>query len=125
MSGSTTLKKITNRAKQIRRAHPNTSWISAVKKAGAEYRGGKKTRSTTKKRKPAAKPKRVGSSKKRSTPAAISGFSTAQLRSHLKREYKNKLAWGLLAVDSATKVNAKKKARKRVANIKKNLKALQ
>jgi hypothetical protein len=36
------LKKITTRAKQIRRAHPGTSWKGAVKKAGAEYRSGKK-----------------------------------------------------------------------------------
>jgi hypothetical protein len=37
------LKKITTRAKQIRKAHPGTSWKGAVKKAGAEYRAGKKT----------------------------------------------------------------------------------
>jgi hypothetical protein len=35
------LKKITTRAKQIRRAHPGKSWKSAVKQAGAEYRGAK------------------------------------------------------------------------------------
>jgi hypothetical protein len=37
---STTLKKITARAKHIRRIHGGT-WKAAVKKAGAEYRAGK------------------------------------------------------------------------------------
>lgn len=43
------LKKITDRAKQIRRAHPNTKWISAVKKASEEIRTGKKVGSVKKK----------------------------------------------------------------------------
>jgi hypothetical protein len=37
------LKKITTRAKQIRKKQPGKSWKSAVKQAGAEYRAGKKT----------------------------------------------------------------------------------
>jgi hypothetical protein len=39
---SNALKKITTRAKQIRKKHPNQSWKSAVKEAGREYRSGKK-----------------------------------------------------------------------------------
>lgn len=35
------LKKITAEAKRIRKAHPKTSWRSAVKKAGAKFRSGK------------------------------------------------------------------------------------
>jgi hypothetical protein len=49
---SNALKKITTRAKQIRKAHPGTSWKGAVKKAGAEYRAGKKPA----KRKKASRP---------------------------------------------------------------------
>jgi|SRR5882672_3278759 len=57
---TTTLKKITTRAKQIRKKQPGISWRSAVKKAGAEYRGGKirKTRKARKTR-PARKKKAV------------------------------------------------------------------
>jgi hypothetical protein len=40
--GSAILKAITTRAKQMRKKQPGMSWLSAVKKAGAEYRSGKK-----------------------------------------------------------------------------------
>lgn len=36
-----TLKKITTRAKSIRKAHPGKSWKTAVKEAGREFRAGK------------------------------------------------------------------------------------
>ena len=35
------LKKITDAAKKIRKAHPATSWRSAIKQAGVKYRTGK------------------------------------------------------------------------------------
>jgi len=38
------LKKITTRAKQLRKKQPGISWKSAIKKAGAEYRTGKKSK---------------------------------------------------------------------------------
>lgn len=38
---NTALKKITTRAKAIRRAHPGKAWKTAVKEAGREYRSGK------------------------------------------------------------------------------------
>jgi len=37
---SNALKKITTRAKQIRKLHPGMAWKSAIKKAGVEYRAG-------------------------------------------------------------------------------------
>jgi hypothetical protein len=39
--GSAALKKITTRAKQIRRKRPGMKWKTAIKEAGAEYRGGR------------------------------------------------------------------------------------
>lgn len=124
---ATALKKITTRAKAIRRAHPNMTWMSAVKKASAEYRGSGGKKKSPKKKKPGKK--RIGSNHAaRSTqkqPASIAGLSTSQLRTHLKKAYREKLAWGLLSVESANKVKTKKAARKRVAVIKKQLKALQ
>lgn len=39
---TTTLQKITARAKQIRRKKPNMKWVSAVKEASREYNSGKK-----------------------------------------------------------------------------------
>lgn len=66
-NGSSTLKKITARAKQIRKGSKTITWKTAVKKAGAEYRAGKisgkksavkkvskKVSKVSKKRKPAA-----------------------------------------------------------------------
>lgn len=52
---SNTLKKITARAKQLYKK--GGTWRGAIKKAGAEYRGGKKM-SGTKKRKRAKTPKK-------------------------------------------------------------------
>lgn len=47
------LKKITTRAKQLKKRNPGKKWKTLVKQAGAEYRSGKLK--TTRKRKPAAK----------------------------------------------------------------------
>jgi hypothetical protein len=57
------IKKITNRAKEIRRKHPAMAWLSAVKEAGREYRSGKKKpahkkKSAVKRRTPKSTPKR-------------------------------------------------------------------
>lgn len=46
---SNALKKITTRAKQLRKKHPNSKWTSLIKKAGAEYRNGKLGSATRKK----------------------------------------------------------------------------
>jgi|SRR5882672_1542842 len=61
-----TLKKITIRAKQLRKKRPGISWKSAVKSAGLEYRQGKigktrKTRRIAPKKKKTTKRKRMGS----------------------------------------------------------------
>jgi hypothetical protein len=36
--GAGALKKITSRAKEIRKAHPSIEWKNAIKQASAEYR---------------------------------------------------------------------------------------
>jgi len=53
MKGATILKKISARAKQLKKRHPGAKHSSLMKKAGAEYRAGK----LKKKRKPAARKK--------------------------------------------------------------------
>jgi hypothetical protein len=55
MAGSAVLRKITTRAKHIRRLHGGT-WKAAIKKAGAEYRGGRKMSGT---RKQKSRPKKA------------------------------------------------------------------
>lgn len=60
-----TLKKITARAKAIRRAHPKKTWRQAVKSAGAEYRTGKKVGRVKRTRKVKYKRPVVRKSKKR------------------------------------------------------------
>ena len=49
MAASAVLRKITTRAKHIRRLHGG-SWKAAIKKAGAEYRGGRKMSGTRKRK---------------------------------------------------------------------------
>jgi hypothetical protein len=60
------LKKITTRAKQIRKKQPGKSWKSAVKQAGAEYRAGNKKPVRKKRAKAVGKaPKAVAKRKSR------------------------------------------------------------
>ena len=71
---SNTLKKITTRAKQI--YAKGGTWKGAIKKAGAEYRGGK--RSSTKKRR-SVKRKRVTTRRRKVAavwPAAVAGSAS-------------------------------------------------
>jgi len=53
---SNALKKITTRAKQLKRSHPNAKWTSLIKQAGAEYRRGHKSTPKRKKRKIGGEP---------------------------------------------------------------------
>ena|ERR1700679_927757 len=75
------LKKITTRAKQIRKKQPGKSWKSAVKQAGAEYRAGKKA--------PARK-RSGGGAKKRKARVGTVKRSTAKRKSRVgtKPKYK-------------------------------------
>lgn len=63
MALGSALKKITTRAKQIRKKAPGKSWKSAIKQAGSEYRGGK-----LKKRRKVSKVGAVKKTKRRSAP---------------------------------------------------------
>lgn len=56
---STTLEKITTRAKSIRRGKPGMSWKSAVKKAGLEYRQGRIGKAKKKRSAPKKKRKKI------------------------------------------------------------------
>ena len=127
------LKKITTRAKAIRKSHPGVSWKSAVKKAGAEYRTGKIS-GVKKKKKPARKKasrkvagrssrKAVGKVGYRRTDGAVIG-SIAGHKKALRHAIEEKLAWKLLAISSAKKVRTKKKLQKTAAQYKKDLRAL-
>jgi hypothetical protein len=82
---SSALKKITDKAKQLRRSSPGMSWKSAIKKAGASYRAGKlgsvkKRVKKLGKRKVVHRKKRVVHRKKR-----ISGIKRSSSRLNRKR----------------------------------------
>ena len=129
MSGSTTLKKITAEAKRIRKKSPGMKWLSAVKQAGAKYRGGKlggKKKAT--KRRPVA---RKGSSKrsaprKRAAPrvARRPSGSVASHISEVKKLLKERLGRALVAKDQAKGIRNKKLKGKTVAAIKAQLRKL-
>jgi hypothetical protein len=127
------LKKITTRAKHIRRIHGGT-WKAAVKKAGAEYRSGKihgtKKRTPKKTPKKTARRKRIGGTLSasgssgiqgvRSTfaAAAIGGLTTAQHIAHAKKKIVNDIAAAEARKFQAKTKTAKRKISKKIAEAK-------
>lgn len=132
---TTTLKKITGRAKAIYKK--GGTWQGAIKKAGAEYRSGKIS-GVKKKKKAPAKRKRVGAVKrkaaprkrvgapprKRSRPATRAIGSVASHTAAAARLVKEQLAWNLLNITQAKKKTVKRKLQKKSAVLKRKLKAL-
>jgi hypothetical protein len=121
---TTALDKCRRRAKQIQ-GKTGKSYQQALKQAGREYREGKVS-GTKKKRK---SPKRVGSAPKykvyhevrkvgkltyKGGEFKIGALTIPQAR----QEVRQKLAWELLAKDSAKNVKARKEAAKKVKALK-------
>ncbi len=121
---STALQKITTRAKQMKRTHPNTAWVTLVKKASAEYRGGSLGKAKAKSR-PA---KRKSKSKRHSTgspvAAAAVGSPSTSMSFH-KREMKKALEHALASqtvrLFNAKKVRYKRAIAKEIAQTKREL----
>lgn len=98
---TSTLKKITDRAKSIRRAHPGKKWLTAVKEAGREFRTGKlkpKKRARPKKH---SKPKkhrtrRVGGGLRPNNPGLLPREMVARTRArvgaHRRKPKKRRVA---------------------------------
>jgi hypothetical protein len=124
---STTLQKITTRAKQIRKGHPNMEWKTAVKKAGAEYRGGKISGT-------GARKKARGSSARKKSPGrrigAVPSGSTgssdtaAGLESMLKKKLNEQLGWLLVQQRTAPTKTARKKLAPKIRELTSKIKAL-
>lgn len=70
---SSVLKKITAEAKRIRKKNPRISWKSAVKQAGAKYRGTVKKKTVRKK----SVAKKAAPKKKAATRRKVSGYTSA------------------------------------------------
>ena len=138
MNNATRLKKMNKRAREIQ-ARTGCKYSVAQKKAGAEMRGAKvsgTTRTAPRKRKPAKK-RAVGSTRTNSAPRrsasrpaarpskkrTISG-TVAQTKSKLKKQLEEKLAWQLLARESAHRVRDRRKKGKAIAETKKELRAI-
>jgi len=133
---TTTLKKITGRAKAIYKK--GGTWKGAIKKAGAEYRAGKIS-GVKKKRKP-AKRKRVGAVKRKSAPRKRVGTAPRKRKTPAPRKravgsvashtaaaarlVKEQLAWNLLNISQAKKKVVKRKLQKKSAVLKRKLRAL-
>jgi hypothetical protein len=130
---SSALKWITTRAKQIYKK--GGTWKTAIKKAGAEYRSGKKVSGTKKKRKPAKRRAAVRRVKKlhraegkaikqlrgvRSTfaAAALGRVTTSQLISSAKEKIGMEIGRAEVSKFRAAKKSAKKKIAKRIAALK-------
>lgn len=127
---SNTLKKITTRAKQIRRSHPGKSWKAAVKQAGAEYRSGKKI--GAKKRSPLKGRKhshygKVKSHRRRVNAVKPSevNVSIGSLKSQIKKKLELRLANQLLRRETASSYKTWNHARKAVQDTKQQLRKFQ
>jgi hypothetical protein len=114
------LKKITTRAKQIRKSHPGITWKSAVKRAGAEYRAGKKSPSRTKPKKSrsARAPKKrltpiIGKKKTGAGPSPVTA---------VKAGLKERLGRLLLRKELATTKRDKRKIQKEISVARRRLK---
>jgi hypothetical protein len=131
------LKAITTKAKQIRKAHPNMKWTSAIKEASRLLRGkkiGAKRKSAPKKR------RRVGAVKKtsarKSAVRRVKEYHAAEGRAmkslgsisttkrHLKNQIEEKLAWGMLQQHTAKTKRMKRKIGKKLVNYKRELRSL-
>lgn len=121
---SNTLQKITTRAKQIRKAHPSMKWSSAVKKAGAEYRGGKI--SGTRKKKSAGSAPRKKSPGRRigAVPSGAGGETVAALEAQIKKKLNEQLGWLLVQQRTAPTKTARKKLSPKIREITNKLRAL-
>lgn len=141
------LKKITDRARQLKRKHPNTAWVSLVKKAGAEYRSGslgatkkkstRQTGSSNRKKDKVWKAKAPGKRKSASgktyyerrknrsdKPGSLTGVSTSSLKSALKGKLVQSLGKQLLSKELATTKRDKKSYAKKITEIKRDLRKL-
>jgi hypothetical protein len=135
------LKKITTRAKQLQKKHPNSKWVSLVKKAGAEYRAGKlgaavgarkkktaRKKVTHKRRKISGVTKRARLIKTAKKSHAIEGRALEQLaslgavKSQAKKIIGSKLAGALMRREMAGTKTAKRKAAKVVGALKRDYK---
>lgn len=141
------LKKITTRARQLQKKHPNTAWKNLIKKAGAEYRSGslgavkkksaRQTGSSNRKRDSEIKAKRPGKRKSASgktyyerrknrsdKPGSLTGVSTASLLSALKGKLVQNLGKQLLSREMATTKRDKKAFGKKITEIKRDIRKL-
>lgn len=120
---ATALKKITTRAKQIRKKHPGKSWKAAIKQAGAEYRGGKIS-GVRKKRVARKSPKKTA---RKRTARKVSGMPVMPSGSSIvaaRRETKEKLGWAMATQATAKTKREKKAMGVKIAELKKKYKAL-
>lgn len=115
------------RAKEIQ-ARTGCSYKAAQKKAGAEMRGAKVSGTPKRRKKKVGakykvyhEVKRIGTAKRK--PGGTVG-SIAHTKSHLKKQLEEKLAWQLLARESATRVRDRKKKTKLITETKKELRAI-
>lgn len=133
------LKKITDRAKKIRRASPNMKWSSAIKQAGRDYRAGKlgaiKILETGEKK--SAKPKkiyaanrkangtyrkftRIAGVKKRSPKVTVrkESISIGEAKSVIKNSLNDKYKWYQLNLLHCKTKTAKRKIQRKINELK-------
>jgi hypothetical protein len=123
---SNALSKITTRAKQIRKAHPAMAWSAAIKKAGVEYRGGKISGTSKKKKRAVGSTKRKKSPGRKigAVPSAGSGESMAGLEGQLKRKMNEQLGWLLVQQRTAPTKTARKKLAPKIRELTTKIRAL-
>lgn len=120
---ASTLEKITTRAKQLRKKSPGKKWMTCVKEASREYRGGKISGT---KKKAGKKKKAVGSSRPASRHIGSIGddATLAQAIASTKKKLEAQLGWMLVNQRMAKTKTLKRQYASKVADISKKLRAL-
>jgi hypothetical protein len=128
--GTSALKKITTRAKQLYKQ--GGSWKSAIKKAGAEYRGKKRKVSGVRTKKTHHKKtrhKRLGATREigkdrldnKRVNITVGSITAAQAKSVIRSRTKDSLATALLQRDMARTKTAKRKISKKITSLRSTL----
>jgi hypothetical protein len=127
---SAILKKITTRAKSIRRAHPAMKWTAAIKQASREIKGmgsAKKTarkKTVTKKRAPKRSKTTTSFTRKVTRSVGGIGKGLSYHKAAIRKELKDKIATGMLKAYMTKRKPAKRKINKRVLKLKSELRKL-
>lgn len=119
---SSTLKRITSRAKQIYKKHPSMKWTSAIKQASKELKGKGATKKTTRKKAARRKTRKKVSGDLYIKHEAIGSISKTE--STYRKQLRERLKDLLYKRDCARLKRAKRHWSKQISEVRRKLKTV-